>query len=66
MDLSQGNCFSYSLQHRMENQSWINESRTHHQEEEKMVKQEQETTKTVPESSRNREDKGEQLIYEVH
>ncbi|XP_035509088.1 centrosome and spindle pole-associated protein 1 [Morone saxatilis] len=52
------------VEHRLENQSWIHEPKTKHQEEEKKVKQEQEIEKKVTESARDREKKKEQLTYE--
>nr|XP_020455583.1 centrosome and spindle pole-associated protein 1 isoform X2 [Monopterus albus] len=48
--------------HRLENQSWTHEAKTR-QEKEKRVRQEQETEKTIPESTGDRQEKQSQLSY---
>lgn len=58
------NSFLYSLQHSLE--SWIHEPKTQQQQEEKDVRQKQEIEKKTPESARDREERREQLNYEVH
>ncbi|XP_050922574.1 centrosome and spindle pole-associated protein 1 isoform X1 [Lates calcarifer] len=52
------------IEHRPEIQSWISEPKTHRQEEEMKVGQEQETEMKVPQSARDREEKKAQLSYE--
>ncbi|KAM6908109.1 centrosome and spindle pole-associated protein 1 [Lycodopsis pacificus] len=51
------------INHKLKKADWIQEPKTQHQEEEKRVRQEEETEKKVPESARDREEK-KQLSYE--
>ncbi|XP_023131916.3 centrosome and spindle pole-associated protein 1 [Amphiprion ocellaris] len=51
------------IEHRLENQSWIYQPKSHHQEEEKKVGQEKETDK-MPQSAKTGEEEISQMNYE--
>ncbi|XP_042366848.1 centrosome and spindle pole-associated protein 1 [Plectropomus leopardus] len=52
------------IEHSLANQDWIHEPRKKHQEDKKMVRQEEEIKKKLPESTQDREEKKAQMSYE--
>lgn len=65
LDLQITKGFPYLLQHRLENQSWIHEPKTQHQERGKGARQDQEVEKRVSESAEEKGDKSREGDYQV-